>query len=334
MEILKMKKLMNIPLYKVVLPLILAVALTAAMQVGFTHISNLYVDHDMTVGEDLTIIGGFDVDGATTLDALDVDGATTLNSTLDVDSNVTSGTGSFTVTDTVNITGAVDLDSTLNVDGNTTLNGTLDVDGVVTSGTGSFTVSDSINVTGAADFDSTLNVDGNLSSATGALTVTDTLELGANQISQSIGAENLGVLPSVVSTAFTYTAAAGGSGTVATIADGEIWIVHRVIISITTDFDATGDDVTLDIGDGGDADGHLNLADADLQKAATDYTGAQAGWQGLDGATPAGVYMIGGPHVYSPSGSAETIDWLLDEASGETITAGAATIYVEYTRIQ
>ena len=38
--------------------------------------------------------------------------------------------------------------------------------------------------------------------------------------------------------------------------------------------------------------------------------------------------------VYAPSGAAETIDWLVDEASGETITAGAATIYVVYTRIQ
>ncbi len=139
MEILIMKKLMNIPLYKVVLPLMLAVALTAAMQVGFTHISNLYVDHDMTVGEDLTIIGGFDVDGATTLDALDVDGATTLNSTLDVDGAVSSGTGSFTVTDTANITGAVDLDSTLNVDG------------AVSSATGAFTVADATLIDGAAD---------------------------------------------------------------------------------------------------------------------------------------------------------------------------------------
>lgn len=44
---------------------------------------------------------------------LDVDGAVTLNSTLDVDGNISSGTGAVTVTDSLNVTGAVDLASTL-----------------------------------------------------------------------------------------------------------------------------------------------------------------------------------------------------------------------------
>lgn len=146
--------------------------------------------------------------------------------------------------------------------------------------------------------------------------------------------ENLGTMPTIVTTAITYTAAAGGSGTIATITDGEIWWVHRVIVNVTTDWDVTaGDDATMDIGDDLDIDGFLNLADADLQIAAVDYTGAQAGWQGLDGATPAGAYSIGGPHIYAPSGADQTIDWAVG-ATGDDLTGGEATIYVVYTRLQ
>lgn len=153
-------------------------------------------------------------------------------------------------------------------------------------------------------------------------------------ISIPLDLESLGTMPTVLSTDITYTAAAGGSGTIATITDGEIWFVHRVIVNITTNFDATGDDATMDIGDDTDIDGFLNLADADMQTTATDYTGAQAGWQGIDGATPAGVFSIGGPHIYAPSGADQTIDWAVGETSGTTLSAGEATIYVYYTRMQ
>ena len=120
-----------------------------------------------------------------------------------------------------------------------------------------------------------------------------------------------------------------------TITDGEIWLVHSVFLHTTTNFDCTGDDVTLVIGDGNDTDGFLAVADAELQAAFTEATGFQAGFFGIE-AGSGDAYTIddGGPFVYAPSGSDETIDWLLDETSGETITAGAATIYVVYTRIQ
>jgi hypothetical protein len=161
------------------------------------------------------------------------------------------------------------------------------------------------------------------------------LDLIANPIIQDVDTENQGVLPSIVSTAITYTAAAGGSGTVATIADGEIWFVHAVYVNVTTDFDATGDDATLDIGDGGDVDGLCNLDDAELQAADVEVTGMNAGWQCLGSTDVVGAYLTNGlGMVYAPSGAAETIDWLIDEGTGETITAGAATIYVVYTRIQ
>lgn len=161
------------------------------------------------------------------------------------------------------------------------------------------------------------------------------LDLLGNYLEADIGTEHI-MFPCVVSKAITYTAAAGGTGAVATIADGEIWFVHDVFVRTTTNFDATGDDATLVVGDGNDADGFVVLADADLQAAATEQTGSAAGWFGLLAANK-GVYLdgSGGPltFIYAPSGAAETIDYLIDESSGETLSAGAATIYVVYTRI-
>ena len=174
---------------------------------------------------------------------------------------------------------------------------------------------------------------------TGDAEVTETaINFGAGwdvAIQQPIGAENLGMLKSIQSTAITFTAAAGGSGTLATITDGEIWFVHSVFIRTTTNFDATGDDVTFVIGDGNDADGFIVAVDANLQAAFTEATGYAAGWYGIENGS-GGAYTLddGGPFVYAPSGADETIDWLLDETSGETITAGELTAYVVYTRIQ
>jgi cytoskeletal protein CcmA (bactofilin family) len=53
---------------------------------------------DFSAGDDLTVTDDLAVGGD-----LDVDGATTLNSTLDVDGNISSGTGAITMTDAVNI---------------------------------------------------------------------------------------------------------------------------------------------------------------------------------------------------------------------------------------
>ena len=111
------------------------------------------------------------------------------------------------------------------------------------------------------------------------------------------------------------------SGAVATIGDGEVWIVHDVFVNITNDFDCTGDDATLIVGDGNDADGFVVLADAELQAADTEATGFAAGWQGLIAATQ-GVYIDeaagANSFIYAPSGAAETIDYLVSEASGDT----------------
>lgn len=181
------------------------------------------------------------------------------------------------------------------------------------------------------------DLDGNLTAASlttgGTLGVTgrSTLTGGYTGV---VNVENI-MGPSVLAVSITYTAAAGGTGTVATITDGEIWIIHSVLVNVTTNFDATGDDATLVIGDGNDADGFVVLADAELQAADTEGTGFAAGWQGMADAT-IGVYLdeVDSGFVYAPSGADETIDWLLDETTDETLAAGEATIYVVYTRIQ
>ena len=154
-------------------------------------------------------------------------------------------------------------------------------------------------------------------------------------ISQPINIENFGNGKTILTQIITFTAAAGGSGTLATITDGEIWFVHKIFIRTTTDFDATGDDVTFIVGDDLDVDGFLAAVDAELQSAFTEATGYAAGWFGIEsGSGDAYTLDDGGPFVYAPSGADQTIDWLLDETSGETITAGQLTAYVLYTRIQ
>ena len=132
---------------------------------------------------------------------------------------------------------------------------------------------------------------------------------------------------------------AGGLGRVLalfTIADGEIWFVHAVFIKVTTNFECTGDDCVAVIGDGTDTDGFCIFADAELQTADTEYTGAPAGWEGLVAATM-GVFLDGAvssaPHIYAPSGAAETVDVVLS-AAGNDFSTGQATAYIIYTRIQ
>jgi len=147
-----------------------------------------------------------------------------------------------------------------------------------------------------------------------------------------VDVENFG-LPSVISTTVAYGSA---TGTVATIADGEIWIVHDVLVNVTANFNCTGDDCSFTVGDGNDADGFIVLADAELQAADTEFTGAAAGWQGLSAATR-GVYLdevtTNSAHrfIYAPSGAAETIDWVV---GGTDPAAGSLDVYVIYTRIK
>lgn len=191
---------------------------------------------------------------------------------------------------------------------------------------------------GVTNFDSlTLSSDlvvGNDASVAGDLAVTGALATTGDLavINQALGTENVGVLPTIVSTDITTET----TGALFTVADGEVWFVWDVIINVTEDFDCTGNDCVLTVGDGNDPNGFLDLVDAELQAADTQTTGFAAGWQGL-GTDTRGVYLNEAttngyhPFVYAPSGAAETIDLVI---GGTDPVAGAATIYVIYTRIQ
>ena len=201
----------------------------------------------------------------------------------------------------------------------------------------SVTVDDTLDVNGNvidldADADTSITadtddqIDVEINGADELVITASTMNVADMLIDQDFGVENIG-LPSMVTASVVYTS----TGAVFTVTDGEIWLVHRAIINVTTNFDCTGNDCTLDLGDGNDTDGLLNCADADLQTTQTDYTGAQAGWQGLDGSAPTGDYIVGGPQVYAPSGGDETIDIAI---GGTDPAAGEATIYLYYTRLQ
>lgn len=190
--------------------------------------------------------------------------------------------------------------------------------------TDDLTVGDDADITGDLDVDGTTNLD--------AVDIDGAVDMAA-ALTLASDVENV-IAPSVATLAITYTAGAGGSGTVATIADGEVWIILGVYANVTTDWDATaGADAQCDIGDSGDVDGLLDLDDAELQAADTEGTGAGAGWQGFMSADARGAYMAETPFVYAPSGSAETIDWACG-AAGDDLEAGELTIYVVYQRIK
>ena len=179
-------------------------------------------------------------------------------------------------------------------------------------GTTHFTDIAADSFTGAVTGAVTGNVTGNV---TGDLT---------GNVTSAINSENIGV-PTVISSDIAFGTL---TGTIATVGADEVWLVHSVFISVTTDFDATGD-AALIVGDGDDTDGFIVLADAELQVADTEGTGFAPGWQGMTAAT-LGAYLDLNHNVFIYDG-AETIDYTI---SGTSLSAGAATVYVWYTRIQ
>lgn len=149
------------------------------------------------------------------------------------------------------------------------------------------------------------------------------------------GTEHLGAL-SYVTKSITYTAGAGTSGTLATIEDGEIWLVYDVYIQTTTTFtDTAGDDEAFVIGDGNDDDGFIVASSTELASDFTEATGFAAGFYGIENGS-GGAYTPddGGPFIYAPSGADETIDYALSSGAGDDIGAGALTMYLVYMRVQ
>ena len=311
---------------------------------GITATDNLTVTNDGTVG------GDFTVTGTASWGCADQ----TIDGTLLVSDTLTAQ--DLYITDTVEIIGNASLSGTTHLSGTVLVTGTLSaassidanagmtIDGGVTNiggGTPGLAAGDNdLYVTNDFEVAGTSVLSGPviLSDTTwfsGTAVFSNTVLL-SNTLTSKADLEHL-FFPTIVVSDVAYSNATGASGAVATIADGEIWFVWGVFVNVTADWDCTGDDCQFVVGDGTDADGFVVLADAELQAADTEQTGSPAGWQGLVAATM-GVFLDGAvssaPHIYAPSGAAETIDFLADEGTGDTMSAGTATIYVIYTRIQ
>jgi hypothetical protein len=155
-------------------------------------------------------------------------------------------------------------------------------------------------------------------------------------IDQDLNTENVGVLPSVVSVSIDIDNDSSPA-TCATVADGEVWVVHTVYANVLDNFDCTGDDCTFDVGDGNDQDGLLDLDDAELQASDVDVANGAAGWQGYGSDTIGAFMAAGAGFIYAPSGAAETIDCTFagtDLASDTADDSNDITVYIVYTRLQ
>jgi hypothetical protein len=353
------QKIVRLTLFAIAVFIVLAGVVTAQ--------TNIEVFRNIRVRNNATILGNLTVDGTATLSggqtgAVDLNGEE-LTLDADADTSITadtddqidievSGADDFVITANLfeSQTGSVvDLNGTkleLDADADTSL--TADTDDTVhleIGGSDIYTVTASIFDFNGKQLDLDVDDDTSITASTddqldfeigGAdevVLTAATLDLNNTYIDQDIATENI-MLPTVASTAFTYTAAAGGTATLFTIADGEIWLVHDIYVNVTTNFDATGDDATIDVGDGADVDGLCNLDDAELQTTDVEVTGSAAGWQCFGGADTIGAYIASGRgFIYAPSGAAETIDAVI-AATGDDLSAGGATAYIVYTRIQ
>ena len=177
-----------------------------------------------------------------------------------------------------------------------------------------------------ADTDDQIDVE--ISGSDELVITASTMALADMLLTQDVGVENVGGLPTVATSAILSDTDAA----IWTVGASEIWFVYAMYCEITTNFDCTGDDCTLTIGDGNDADGFLVLADGEMQAADAEFTGAPAGWHGLH-TDSMGAYLSGlAPFVYDGT---DTIDIKIEDNSDQSDpTAGAATCYVVYTRLQ
>lgn len=200
---------------------------------------------------------------------------------------------------------------------------------------GTVTTSDDVNV------GDDLSV-GDDAAVTGDLDITGATSFAASTvtgtITQAQNIENLGALPTMLSVDIDIDNDSSPF-TCATVADGEVWVVHAVFANVLDNW-ATGgsNDAVLDVGDGNVATGFLDLNDAELQVADTEGTGGAAGWQGFLSTDVIGAYVAEGvPFIYAPSGAAETIDCAFAGtglASDTADTDPDITIYIFYSRIQ
>jgi hypothetical protein len=189
-----------------------------------------------------TTAGNLEIDaagGTTTIDdALTVTGATNLQSTLDVagDFDVNSGkftvdaaTGNTAVAGTLTVTGAAALQSSLTVTGLANLNGGIDVN------SGKFTVD---AATGNVHTDGNLDVDGTFTLGTGTMTMSSTA--GASTISASSALTiqtTSGAITVQSATGQDVTLSAPGAGNVNLNADtGDIQITGDVMPTLDSNY--------------------------------------------------------------------------------------------------
>ena len=156
------------------------------------------------------------------------------------------------------------------------------------------------------------------------------LDLNDTHVNQDLNTENIGVLPTILSINVITTT----DGAVATVGAGEVWIVHAVYFETTTNFDCTGDDCTLIVGDGNNDDGFLVLADAEMQTTIQEIAGGATGWTGMGSGT-VGSYLSAIAKIGFVYDGAETIDIKIEDNSDNSDpTAGVGILYIFYTRIQ
>ena len=157
--------------------------------------------------------------------------------------------------------------------------------------------------------------------ATGNIDGEGTLDVAGAITGPAIGTENFR-LPTIASS--TITTDTTGMFTAGAT---EIWFVHALYCNVTSNFDCTGDDCTLIIGDGSDTDGFAVYIDGELQAADTEMTGAPAGWQGFGGTDTRGAYLAEG------LGFVYTNDGIDADFGGTGVVDGSMTCYLVYTKI-
>jgi len=224
---------------------------------------------------------------------------------------------------------------------------TLPATGTLQITTGSFRVGNGSNgtalngedayVEGTFEVDAAAKLDGGVTTTTITGANAETLnnatngfwDLGTAGLMQTANTANGIGFESVISAAVITST----NATLWTVPASQKWLVKRVFCHVTTNFDCSGDDCQVIIGDDTDTDGFLVLADATLQTADTEGTGWPAGWQGFATGT-VGAFLDGGGWSF-PYVATQTIDIdIRDVSGGGNPTAGAATCYLDYMRFE
>jgi len=309
---------------------------------------------DIQSGASTDFSGGVDLDGA--LLDLDANGNTSFQADTDdqIDVEIAGAddfqftandfvalSGSGFSTDSINeTTGAagVTIDSAVIQDGGLLAvgSGLIDTagitDGLVLDSDGDTTLSAptddqiDIEVSGADDFTIAANKFDFLSGSeleisTGATVDVDGVMTNAEDLEHIL-------FPSIMTESIITTT----DGAVWTVGASDHWYIDRLFCNVTTNFDCTGDDCTMNFGlSGGDVDGFLDLDDAELQTSDAEVTGLAAGWQGFGSTDTRGAFFAAGGGVVMTN---DTIDVVIEDASDNSNpTAGAATCYLVYTRL-